>query len=104
MPVAAIQDGEHLPQGLEELFLEHSQMVHRTAVNLAINVLRARKRRRLVDGIRSRSRSRPGNARTFVDEMSGTSGCWRRWPADGGTDASRAAVDTGTRGPIAAAG
>src|SRR5262245_29910870 len=93
MPRAAIQDGEPLPQELEELFLEHGQMVHRTAysitgqrqdaedvlqsifvnllkrgltpeirqhpsrylyraaVNLSLNVLRSRKRRRLVDGI-----------------------------------------------------
>ena len=90
MPIAAVQDGEALPQELEELFLEHCQMVHRTAyaitghrqdaedvlqsmfvkllqrgltpevrqhparylhraaVNLSLNVLRTRKRRRLV--------------------------------------------------------
>lgn len=105
MPVAAIQDGEPLPQELEELFLEHSQMVHRTAyaitgqrqdaedvlqsifvnllkrgltpevrqhaarylhraaVNLSINVLRARKRRRLVDGIDTLEIPAPGGKR-----------------------------------------
>jgi RNA polymerase sigma factor (sigma-70 family) len=93
MPIAALRHGEALPQELEELFLEHCQMVHRTAyaitghrqdaedvlqsmfvkllqrgltpevrqhparylhraaVNLSLNVLRSRKRRRLVDGI-----------------------------------------------------
>src|SRR5262245_46499557 len=93
MPIAAVRQGEALPQELEELFLEHCQMVHRTAyaitghrqdaedvlqsifvrllqrgitpevrqhaarylyraaVNLSLNVLRTRKRRRLVDGI-----------------------------------------------------
>ena len=93
MPIAAVRHGEALPQELEELFLEHCQMVHRTAyaitghrqdaedvlqsifvkllqrgltpevrqhparylhraaVNLSLNVLRTRKRRRLVDGI-----------------------------------------------------
>ena len=93
MPIAAIRHGEALPQDIEELFLEHCQMVHRTAyaitghrqdaedvlqsifvkllqrgltpelkrhpgrylhraaVNLSLNVLRTRKRRRLVDGI-----------------------------------------------------
>ena len=93
MPTAAVRHGEVIPQELEALFLEHSQMVHRTAyavtgrrqdaedvlqsifvkllqrgltpevrqhparylhraaVNLSLNVLRTRKRRRLVDGI-----------------------------------------------------
>src|SRR5262245_37031661 len=93
MPIAAVRQGEALPQELEELFLEHCQMVHRTAyaitghrqdaedvlqslfvkllqrgvtpevrqhparylhraaVNLSLNVLRTRKRRKLVDGI-----------------------------------------------------
>ena len=93
MPIAAVRDGEALPQELEELFLEHCQMLHRTAyaitghrqdaedvlqsifvkllqrgitpevrqhparyrhraaVNLSLNVLRTRKRRRLADGI-----------------------------------------------------
>jgi RNA polymerase sigma-70 factor (ECF subfamily) len=92
MPIAAVRHGEALPE-LEELFLEHCRMVHRTAyavtghrqdaedvlqsifvkllqrgitpevrqrparylhraaVNLSLNVLRTRKRRRLVDGI-----------------------------------------------------
>ena len=91
MPSAAVRDGEVLPQELEELFLEHCQMIHRTAyaitahrqdaedvlqsifvkllqrgvtpevrqhpgrylhraaVNLSINVLRTRKRRRAAD-------------------------------------------------------
>jgi RNA polymerase sigma-70 factor, ECF subfamily len=31
MPIAAVRDGDALPQELEELFLEHCQMVHRTA-------------------------------------------------------------------------
>ena len=90
MPIAAVRHGEALPQELEELFLEHCQMVHRTAyaitghrqdaedvlqsifvkllqrgvtpevrqhparylhraaVNLSLNVLRTRRRRRLV--------------------------------------------------------
>src|SRR6186997_778861 len=90
MPIAAVRQDEALPQELEELFLEHCQMVHRTAyaitghrqdaedvlqsifvkllqrgltpevrqhparylhraaVNLSLNVLRTRKRRRLV--------------------------------------------------------
>ena len=93
MPIAAVRDDEALPQELEELFLEHCRMVHRTAyaitghrqdaedvlqsifvkllqrgltpdirqhparylhraaVNLSLNVLRTRKRRKLVDGI-----------------------------------------------------
>lgn len=93
MPSAAVRHREALPQELEELFLEHCQMVHRTAyavtghrhdaedvlqsifvkllqrgltpavrqhparylhraaINLSLNVLRTRKRRRLVDGI-----------------------------------------------------
>ena len=94
MPTAAVrQDGEALPLELEELFLEHCQMIHRTAyaitahrqdaedvlqsifvkllqlgvtpdvrqhparylhraaVNLSINVLRTRKRRRRVDWV-----------------------------------------------------
>ena len=90
MPIAAVRLSEALPQELEELFLEHCQMLHRTAyaitghrqdaedvlqsifvkllqrgvtpevrqhparylhraaVNLSLNVLRTRKRRRLV--------------------------------------------------------
>jgi RNA polymerase sigma-70 factor (ECF subfamily) len=90
MPIAAVRQSEALPQEFEELFLEHCQMVHRTAyaitahrqdaedvlqsifvkllqrgltpevrqhparylhraaVNLSLNVLRTRKRRRLV--------------------------------------------------------
>ena len=90
MPIAALRQGQALPQEFEELFLEHCQMVHRTAyaitghrqdaedvlqslfvnllqrgvtpevrqhparylhraaVNLSLNVLRTRKRRRLV--------------------------------------------------------
>ena len=90
MPIAAVRHGEALPQELEDLFLEHCQMLHRTAyaitghrqdaedvlqsifvnllqrglapdvlqhparylhraaVNLSLNVLRTRKRRRLV--------------------------------------------------------
>jgi RNA polymerase sigma-70 factor (ECF subfamily) len=93
MPITAVRRGDALPQELEELFLEHCQMVHRAAyaitghrqdaedvlqsifvkllqrgltpevrqhparylhraaLNLSLNVLRARKRRRLVDGI-----------------------------------------------------
>lgn len=93
MPTAAVQHRPALPQDFQELFLEHCQMVHRTAyaitghrhdaedvlqsvfvkllqrgltpevrhhparylhraaVNLSLNVLRTRKRRRLVDGI-----------------------------------------------------
>ena len=31
MPIAAVRHGEALPQELEELFLEHCPMVHRTA-------------------------------------------------------------------------
>ena len=90
MPIAAVRLSEALPQELEELFLEHCQMLHRTAyaitghrqdaedvlqsifvkllqrgitpevrqhparylhrmaVNLSLNVLRTRRRRRLV--------------------------------------------------------
>jgi RNA polymerase sigma-70 factor, ECF subfamily len=90
MPIAAVRQSEALPQEFEELFLEHCQMLHRTAyaitghrqdaedvlqsifvkllqrgvtpevrqhaarylhraaVNLSLNVLRSRKRRRLV--------------------------------------------------------
>jgi RNA polymerase sigma-70 factor (ECF subfamily) len=90
MPIAAVRRDEALPQEFEELFLEHCEMVHRTAyaitghrqdaedvlqslfvkllqrgvtpevrqhparylhraaVNLSLNVLRTRKRRRLV--------------------------------------------------------
>src|SRR5688572_33334736 len=93
MPIAAVRESEAVPQELEELFLGHCQMVHRTAyaitggrqdaedvlqsifvkllqrgltpearqhparylhraaVNLSLNVIRTRKRRRLVDGI-----------------------------------------------------
>jgi len=108
MPIAAVRPGEALPQELEELFLEHCQMVHRTAyaitghrqdaedvlqsifvnllkrgltaevrqhparylhraaVNLSINVLRARKRRRLVDGIDTLEIPAPGGKREDV--------------------------------------
>jgi hypothetical protein len=31
MPIAAVRQGGELPQELEELFLEHCQMLHRTA-------------------------------------------------------------------------
>ena len=107
MPIAAVRDGEPLPQELEELFLEHGQMVHRTAyaitgqrqdaedvlqsifvnllkrgltpelrqhpdrylyraaVNLSINVLRNRKRRRLVDGIDTLEIPAPGGTRDY---------------------------------------
>ena len=93
MPIAAVQKGEALSQELEALFLEHSQLVyrtayaitghrqdaedvlqsvfvnvlhrgltaevrqhparylHRAAVNASLNVLRSRKRRKLVDGL-----------------------------------------------------
>src|SRR5262245_49721062 len=105
MPIAAVRQGEALPQELEELFLEHCQMVHRTAyaitghrqdaedvlqslfvkllqrgvtpevrqhparylhraaVNLSLNVLRSRKRRRLVDGIDTLEIPAPGETR-----------------------------------------
>src|SRR4030095_5906696 len=105
MPLAALQAGEPLPQELEELFLEHCQMVHRTAyaitghrqdaedvlqsifvkllqrgltpevrqhparylhraaVNLSLNVLRTRKRRRLVHGIDTLAIPAPGEGR-----------------------------------------
>jgi RNA polymerase sigma-70 factor (ECF subfamily) len=93
MTTAAVRHGETVPQELEELFLEHSQLIyrtayaitaqrqdaedvlqsifvrllqrgltpdirqhparylHRAAVNLSLNVLRTRKRRKLVGGI-----------------------------------------------------
>ena len=93
MPIAAVRRSDAIPQELEDLFLEHCQMLHRTAyaitghrqdaedvlqsifvklvqrgvtpevrqhparylhraaVNLSLNVLRTRKRTRLVDGI-----------------------------------------------------
>ena len=93
MPIAAVRQGGALPQELEQLFVEHCQMLHRTAyaitghrqdaedvlqsifinllqrdvtpdvrqhparylhraaVNLSLNVLRTRKRRRLAYGI-----------------------------------------------------
>ena len=108
MPIAAVRDGEPLPQELEELFLEHGQMVHRTAysitgqrqdaedvlqsifvnllkrgltpelrehpdrylhraaVNLSINVLRDRKRRRLVDGVDTLEIPNPGGKRDYL--------------------------------------
>lgn len=110
MPVAAVRDGDALPQELEELFLEHCQMVHRTAyaitghrqdaedvlqsifvkllqrgvtpeimqhparylhraaVNLSLNVLRTRKRRRLVDGIDALEIPAPGGKREDMRE------------------------------------
>src|SRR5687767_5166652 len=108
MPIAAVRDGETLPQTLEELFREHAQMIHstayvitghrqdaedvlqsifvkllqhgvtpevrqqparylyRAAVNLSINVLRDRKRRRLVDGIDTLEIPAPGETREHV--------------------------------------
>ena len=93
MPTAAVRPAEALPQELEELFLEHSSLIyrtayaitghrqdaedvlqsifvrllqrgvtpgvsqhpdrylHRAAVNLSLNLLRTRKRRKLVDGV-----------------------------------------------------
>lgn len=108
MPIAAVRDGEPLPQTLEELFREHAQMIHstayvitghrqdaedvlqsifvkllqhgltpevrqqparylyRAAVNLSLNVLRARKRRRLVDGIDTLGIPAPGGTREYL--------------------------------------
>jgi RNA polymerase sigma-70 factor (ECF subfamily) len=108
MPIAAVRDGETLPQTLEELFREHAQMIHstayvitghrqdaedvlqsifvrllqhgltpevsqqparylyRAAVNLSLNVLRDRKRRRLVDGIDTLEIPAPGETREHV--------------------------------------
>ena len=110
MPIAALRHGEDLPQELEELFLEHCQMVyrtayaitghrqdaedvlqsifvkllqrgvtpevrqhpgrylHRAAVNLSINVLRTRKRRRVVDGIDTLEMPAPADTREDVPE------------------------------------
>ena len=110
MPIAALRHGEDLPQELEELFLEHCQMVyrtayaitghrqdaedvlqsifvrllqrgvtpevrqhparylHRAAVNLSINVLRTRKRRRVVDGIDTLEIPSPADTREDVRE------------------------------------
>jgi RNA polymerase sigma factor (sigma-70 family) len=93
MPAAAVRQDDSLPEGLEQLFQEHSRLVyrtafavtgsrhdaedvlqsvfvkllqrglppdarsnaarylHRAAVNLSLNVLRNRKRRRLVDDV-----------------------------------------------------
>ena len=110
MPIAAVRDREALPQELEELFLEHCQMVHRTAyaitghrqdaedvlqsifvkllqrgltpevrqhparylhraaVNLSLNVLRNRKRRRVVDGIDTLELPASGEEREAVRE------------------------------------
>src|SRR5688500_10795664 len=110
MPIAAVRHAEALPQELEELFLEHCQMVHRTAyaitghrqdaedvlqsifvkllqrgltpevrqhparylhraaVNLSLNVLRTRKRRRLVDGIDTLEIAAAGDVREDVHE------------------------------------
>ena len=107
MPIAAVRHGEALPQELEVLFLEHGQMVHRTAysitgqrqdaedvlqsifvnllkrgltpelrqhpgrylyraaVNLSINVLRNRKRRKLVDGLDTLEIPAPGGNREY---------------------------------------
>ena len=108
MPIAAVRDDNALPRELEELFLEHCQMVHRTAyaitghrqdaedvlqsifvkllqrgvtpeimehparylhraaVNLSLNVLRTRKRRRLVDDIDALELPAPGGKREDV--------------------------------------
>jgi RNA polymerase sigma-70 factor (ECF subfamily) len=110
MPIAAVRRGDALPQELEELFLEHCQMVHRAAyaitghrqdaedvlqsifvkllqrgltpevrqhparylhraaVNLSLNVLRNRKRRRLVDGIDTLEIPALGETREVVRE------------------------------------
>src|SRR6188768_130784 len=110
MPIAAVRDGEALPQTLEELFREHAQMIHstayvvtghrqdaedvlqsifvkllqhgltpevsqqparylyRAAVNLSLNVLRNRKRRRLVDGIDTLDIPASGETREVVRE------------------------------------
>jgi len=110
MPIAALRHGEDLPQELEELFLEHCQMVyrtayaitghrqdaedvlqsifvkllqrgvtpevrqhparylHRAAVNLSINVLRTRKRRRVVDRIDTLEIPAPADTREDVRE------------------------------------
>jgi RNA polymerase sigma-70 factor (ECF subfamily) len=93
MPIAAVRTGEALPDEFEDLFMEHCQLVfrtayaitgnrhdaedvlqsifvkllqrgltpevrqnparylHRAAVNLSLNVLRGRKRQKLVDGV-----------------------------------------------------
>jgi RNA polymerase sigma-70 factor (ECF subfamily) len=108
MPIAAVRDGETLPQILEELFREHARMIHstayvitghrqdaedvlqsifvkllqqgvtpevrqqparylyRAAVNLSLNVLRDRKRRRLVDGIDTLEIPAPGETREYL--------------------------------------
>jgi len=110
MPIAAVRQGGALPQELEELFLEHCQMLHRTAyaitghrqdaedvlqsvfvnllqrgvtrdvrqhparylhraaVNLSLNVLRTRKRRRLVYGIDTLEMPAPVEEREDVRE------------------------------------
>jgi len=110
MPIAAVREGEALPSEFEELFLEHCQMVyrtayaitghrqdaedvlqsifvkllqrgltpevrqhparylHRAAVNLSLNVLRNRKRRRLVDGIDTLEIPASGETREVVRE------------------------------------
>ena len=110
MPIAAVRQGGALPQELEELFLEHGQMLHRTAyaitghrqdaedvlqslfvnllqrgvtpdvrqhparylhraaVNLSLNVLRTRKRRRLVYGIDTLELPAPDEAREDVQD------------------------------------
>ena len=108
MPIAAVHKGDALSHEFEGLFLEHSQLVYRTAyaitghrqdaedvlqsifvkllqhgltpevrqqparylyraaVNLSLNVLRARKRRRLVDGIDTLEIQAPGETREHL--------------------------------------
>ena len=110
MPIAVVRQAGTLPQELEELFLEHCQMLHRTAyavtghrqdaedvlqsifvnllqrgvtpevrrhparylhraaVNLSLNVLRTRKRRRLVYGIDTLEIPAPDEKREDVRE------------------------------------
>src|SRR5262245_19337194 len=110
MPIAAVRQGGALPQEFEALFLEHCQMLHRTAyaitghrqdaedvlqsifvnllqrgvtpdvrqhparylhraaVNLSLNVLRTRKRRRLVYGIDTLEMPAPDEDREDVRE------------------------------------
>src|SRR5215510_12940226 len=108
MPIAAVRQDDPLPQELEELFLEHCEMVYRVAyaitghrqdaedvlqslfvkllqrgltpevrrhparylyraaVNLSLNVLRTRKRRRLVDGIDTLEIPAPSEPREYL--------------------------------------
>jgi RNA polymerase sigma-70 factor (ECF subfamily) len=110
MPIPAVRQDGAFPQELEELFLEHCQMLHRTAyaitghrqdaedvlqsifvnllqrgvtpdirqrparylhraaVNLSLNVLRTRKRRRLVHGIDTLEIPAPHDEREDVRE------------------------------------